>query len=458
MKRIIIVPILMGLGLMLVCGGPGCKGKKTKEAATVKELQAANGIPVETQVVTNGSIDARLQVTGMLKATNEVPISPKIGGRILKIYVNNGDRVQAGDKLVQIETKEIMDQVNQVRAGVQQAEAGVQQAQAGVNVANERLSMAMTGARPQERQQMENLVTQAEQGFAIAKSNLDRMKNLLDAGVIPRQQYDTVKIQYDMAETQYKNAKEQMSLVNEGARDEEKSMARQGVMQAQQARQQALQAKQQAQAGLSFAQEQIKNATIVAPMSGVVASRIFDPGTLVGPGMPYPLMSIIDDSGFSLESDISETDLDKVRIGQNVDLTVDAIPGAKFRGTITRINPAASMGTRTYTIKITLEHSGDPAQYAQLKSGLFCRGNIIVQSRNNTVVIPKDAVQKTKGENVVYITKDKKAIMRKVELGINGADNVEIVSGLSFGDHLVIEGAAGLKDGDKVFERASSVK
>jgi len=415
MRRIVIAVII--LIIIGVVGLRVYQSRHRHKAETSQELQARLGIPVETVKVGRGQIETRLSIYGMLKGENEVPIFPKVGGRVLRVAVGNGDRVRAGQLLVQIETKEIQDQVNQ--------------AQAAVNGARERLILTRKGARPQEHSQVENIVEEARQAYETAQSSLKRMQGLLDGGVVSQQQFDGVKLQYDMAKTQYENAKEQLSIVRDGARDEEKKMAEEGL--------------KQAEAALSFAKEQIKNASITSPLAGVVSSRMIDPGTLTGPGTPYPLMTIVDDSSFKMNADISEVELHKVRLGQAVDITVDAIPEKHFAGVVTKINPAATMGARTYTLEVLVKGSD-----GLMKSGMFARGSVITANRTNALKVPKDALVRRNGDYGVFVVKNGKADFKKIQQGVANTLHVEVLKGVSEGEEIVLSGAAGLKTGDKV--------
>jgi RND family efflux transporter MFP subunit len=181
-------------------------------------------------------------------------------------------------------------------------------------------------------------------------------------------------------------------------------------------------------------------------------------GALVGNTTPYPLMTIVDDASFSIKSDISEVDLDKVSVGQPVEVTIDAIPGTKFEGRITEINPSASQGTRTYTIKVDVANRD-----RLMKSGMFARGSVRVQSQANVLKVPKDAIIKRGGEQGVIVVKNCKASTEKgsksrtceaafevIETGIVNTLTVQVTKGLNEGDEVVLVGAAGLNTGDKI--------
>ncbi len=442
---VLFILVILG-GVIALAGYRVYKSNHREKSETTTEIQARTGMPVEVVVIGRGGIESKLNIYGTLKGQNEVSITPKIGGRIEKIYVDNGDRVRAGQVLVQIETKEINDQVNQARAALRLAKAAL----AG---AKQQETMVNNGARDQERRQVENAVDQAQQGFDVAQSSLNRTKALYEKGVVAQQQYDSVKLQYDIAKSQLDSAKQQLDLVNKGARDEEKEMAKEGVRQAEAG-------VSQAEAAVAYAESQLKNATVTAPVSGVVASRMFDVGTLVGPSMPYPLMTIVDDAAFSIKSDISEVDLDKVRVGQSVDLTVDAIPGQTFTGTITEINPSATMGTRTFTLKVDVDNRD-----RLMKSGMFARGTVKVAEKSNVLKVPKDSIVKQNGKQGVFIAKcdpegkECKSAFSQIETGIINTLTVEVLNGVQEGDEVVLVGAAGLKEGDKIsVEKKSKIE
>ncbi len=422
MKRFIVIAVILA-----VLGGIGYlsfsrinEQKNRKGMETGKDIQARLGIPVETTTIGMGSIESHLAINGSLKGRNEVPIYPKATGRIKQFYVDNGSRVRSGQVVAQLETSEIDEQVRQAEAAVAQARQNV--------------IMVKNGARPQEKLQAENLTQQAAQAYEIAKTNLARMQNLLEKGVISQSQFDTYKLQYDQAKTSFENAKEQLALVNIGARDEQKSMAAEGL--------------KQAEAALAYAKLMRENATVTSPVSGIVTSRIIDPGTLASPGMREALMTIVDDSVFYLESEISEMDLAKVKQRQEVLITVDAVPGRKFVGHVDEINPSVSLASRTYSLKIRVNR--DKA----LTTGMFCRGDIITAARNNAVIAPKDAIHKdSEGYYVIVIGSDGKnaiAKRRHVELGLINTKSAEIISGLKTGEKIVTTGSSTLQDGDRI--------
>ncbi|MEW6200650.1 MAG: efflux RND transporter periplasmic adaptor subunit [bacterium] len=415
MKRIVYFVII--IIIIAVAGFRVYQSRHRQKAQSSQEIKAQQGIPVETVILKRGSIEARLSIYGTLRGENEVPIYPKVGGRVERVAVENGDRVRAGQLLVQIETKEIGDHVRQ--------------AQAAVNAAREQYTLVQKGARPQERSQVEIMVEQARQAYQTAQSTLNRMQGLLDAGVISQQQFDEVKLQHDVAKGQYENAREQLSIVQTGARDEEKKMAEQGL--------------RQAEAALAFAMEQLKNASITSPVAGVVTSRSIDPGTLTGPGGQQALMTIVDDSSFSMSADISEVDLEKVRIGQGVEITIDAIAGGRFEGEIAEINPAASEGARSFTLKVKLKEKD-----SAMKSGMFARGSVMIAERADVLTVPKDALTSRSGQFGVFVVKNGRAVYRKIQTGIINTLNAEVTKGLSEGEEIILAGSAWVKDDDRV--------
>lgn len=266
------VAILAALLILVVCINGGSRDKATAGADT-------------------------LEVEGTLEA-DEVDVSAKIPGRLSKVAVEEGDSVQAGQVLALLESKEVnakveqaagalqaaraqqdqagiavdlqartvQDQVAQAEAGlnaaqeklrmalngarpqeVEQARQAVQQAtaayntaahayseqiaqaEAGLNAARAKLQMALNGARPQELEQARKLVEQATAAYNTAKRTNDRFQGLCEDGVIPRQKADEIELQYLSAKAQKEAAEAKLSLVQEGARKEEIAQAREGV-------------------------------------------------------------------------------------------------------------------------------------------------------------------------------------------------------------------------------------
>lgn len=409
-RRTILIIILV---ILAVVGYRYYAKKAEKKAELATEV--ATGIPVELAKVRLGDITKIVSASGTIKAEREVDAITKIPGKVRSVYCKEGDYVRRGKVVIRLEDDEIKAQVNQ--------------AQAAVAAAKTRDQLAQTGARPQERQQVDNAVAQAKAGLDLAKNNYERMKVLHEHGSISTQMWEGVEMQYKLAKASYDSAKQQQSIVDEGARVEDKEAAEAGVA--------------QARAALAYAQTMLKNTVIRAPTSGIVFMRNVDPGEMAAPGMP--LLILVDNSSLYLEVEVGEKEMEQVKKGNKANIWVDAIPGKKFTGYIKEIVSAVNPISRTFKVKISISDKG-----RLLKSGMFARGNIIVQEKKNSVVIPKECIKKVGDKNIVFVVVNNTAKKKEVKLGIIDDVNMEIIEGLKSGEKVVISGQNILKDGDRV--------
>ena len=425
----------------------------------------------------SGDIPFTISVTGSLQTLDDVMVSAKVPGRIAKVLVREGDAVQAGQVVVQMETNDLEAQLRQAeaalrsaRARLQQAqtalelqptqnETGLRQAEAALEAAKARLRALETGARRQERQQVEQQVASAKANLDNAQANLERVRRLYQQDAVPKQQLDAAQTAYDIALSQYRTAQEQLSLVQEGSRQEEIDAQRALVKQAEEAvrlartgdlqlrvRQDEVKAAQalvaQAEAGLFYARQQYESAFIRSPIQGSVAMRAAQPGQMAGAGTP--LLRIVNLGSIFFEARVSETEVRYVRVGQPVAVTVDAYPDRQFRGTVSRVYPVGSEGARDFVVRVDMRNEG-----GLLKPQMFARGEILVDVHRNVVLIPKDAILMQDGKQVVFIVKEGVARRVGVQTGyINGTDAE--VRGIPPGAQVVVQGQENLRDGDKV--------
>jgi len=214
----------------------------------------------------------------------------------------------------------------------------------------------------------------------------------------------------------------------------EKDLASQGVARAE-AR------LRQAQAG-SRAASAIEGYTrITAPLSGIVTSKQADLGASVFPAQP--LMTIEDDGSYLLELAVPESLATAVRPGASLLVTLDAL-GSPFTARIAEIVPAADPLSRTFVAKITLNQKG-------LKSGMFGRGMINLGTMVSGLLLPKTSVVERGALTSLWVLdKDNLARMRLVKTGKNIGDKVEILSGLSDGERVVVVGVEKVSEGSRV--------
>lgn len=182
--------------------------------------------------------------------------------------------------------------------------------------------------------------------------------------------------------------------------------------------------------------------SVVAPISGVIASRDIKPGNFVQ--INSPIFRIVDSSRLEATLNVPEREIAKLKPGQAVELTADALPGKRFTGTVDRVSPVVDTGTGTF--RVVTAFSGD----GELQPGMFGRLAINYDQRADALVVPRNALLEDGGEPAVYAVRDGKAARINVKLGYSDGGWIEVREGLEPGDAVVIAGKAALRDGSAV--------
>src|SRR5688572_20029532 len=201
----------------------------------------------------------------------------------------------------------------------------------------------------------------------------------------------------------------------------------------------------QARSELAIADRQTGRSQISAPISGRIAKRHADAGTVVAAGTP--LYTIVDDSVFEFRSSVASSDFGKVKVGETVVVTVDALPGFVTEGEVNRIAPQVDARSRSFEVIIRVP--GKP----QLVSGLFARAQVKVREVPNSLTVPpaallRDGSDPTKAQTFVVV--NNKAERRDVLVGVEVPDAVQVVSGLKAGEVVVVDPPSALGPGTQV--------
>jgi RND family efflux transporter MFP subunit len=255
-------------------------------------------------------------------------------------------------------------------------------------------------------------IRQREADLNLAQSNLDRARNLLERQLIPKQTFDDADARYQAAAAQLDLAKAQHA---------------------------------QAQARLDELKINVANTVISSPVNGFVGKRSLDPGAWVTPNTTA-FLSVVDISVVRLVANVVEKDLRRISAGQHADVTVDAFPGEKFAGRVARVAPVLDPATRTAQIEVEIQNA-----QARLKPGMYARVDFTVERRDNTLVVPANALVDVQGKRGVFRPAEGNiAKFQPISLGLVDEQRAEIVAGLAEGDQVVTTGAAALREGDKI--------
>lgn len=484
----IVVIVLVIVGLFATA-----KVRKPKPPQpTTQEIQAIDGIPVTTAKITTGAMEQTVEVTGDINALDKVTLSSKIQGRVAKVFAREGDSVSRGQTIVLLDQQDALSSVKQAEAGLRaakirlsqakttsdvtkiQSDASIEQAKASLTAAQAKLEIVKKPARSQEEMVAENALNAAKANLDNAEANYKRNQSLLKQGAISQAAFDTVKAQYAVAQAEHKSAKDRLDLVREGGRTEDiqaaeaqVSMAREQLRTAKANASQILLRKEdikqaqaaveQAEAALALAKQQLSYTYIKSPISGKLASRLIDPGQVVGPGQA--MGDVVNLGSLYFKGDISERNIANVKQGQNVNVKIDAIPGKSFSGSVIDIYPSGSTLSRNFPVRI-----GINTYDGIIKPAMFARGQIITGYTRDALLVPKDAVDVRKGSNIVFTLQSRTvkesdttktiyvAKRHDIEVANENREYVQVKlpTDLMAGDQVITQGKQNLQDGVKI--------
>jgi membrane fusion protein (multidrug efflux system) len=196
-------------------------------------------------------------------------------------------------------------------------------------------------------------------------------------------------------------------------------------------------------ARMALAQAQLAKTTIHAPFAGHVGLRRFSVGDVLSPGQELANLVALDP--IKVDFRVPETRLPAIAPGQTLDLTVDALPGRSFRGTVYAIDPLVEAQGRAILLRARV-----PNPDGALRPGLFARVNLIVTTRQGAILVPEQAIVPVGDRQTVFKVVDGKASAIDVKLGIRRNGKAEVVEGLKPGDQIVTAGQLKLRDGAPV--------
>jgi len=389
------------------------------------------GVPVVVAAAEQGTMAQRVTVTGTIRAGRQADIGAQISARVLEVKVREGDSVSAGQVLVTLDAAQAKSQVRQERAGAAAAAARLA-------AAKRRLEILEEGARQEEKAIARSRLEQAESALRTAAADLERLRGLFEAGAISKQQLDGAQTGYDTARTNRDSARQSSELMEKGARPEEIEAGRKDV-------EAAAAGLDQAKGMLAEAEERLSYTVIRSPLTGVVYERHVEPGEITSTGGGDPLLRLADLSTVYYEATVPERVALRVKPGQRVDVIVQGNGDRSVEGEVERLVPVANPNSRDFLMRVNLV-----AAAGVTKPGMFARGAVIVEESAGVVVVPKDALVERGGKLLAFVVAEGKAEQREVTAGISDVERVEIVSGITAGEQVVVVGVQGLQDGDPV--------
>jgi multidrug efflux pump subunit AcrA (membrane-fusion protein) len=386
----------------------GCGKKDEKEAEPI--------VPVQVVAVRQDSIRRLVTGDAVLYPQNQASVTPKVSAPVKKFYVNRGDHVKEGQVLAELENRDLSAAALESKGLYEQA------------AANYRATSA--ASLPEQ-------VTTAQANLQAAKEALDAAKKLLDSreklfndGALAHRQVDEAQVAYVQARSQYETAQEHLKgLQNVGKEEQIKSAKGQADA---------------AQAHYSAAEAQLSYTEIRSPITGVITERAVWEGEMASAGTP--LLTVMDVSHVVARANIPQDQASVLRVGD--DATVTPSDGSEqVQGKVIVVSPAVDSNTTTVQVWVQAANPGE-----RLRPGSSVRVAIVAAKVSNAIVVPPAALLPTaEGETVVMVVgSDSVAHEKKVEIGFREPDKVQLLSGATPGQQVILVGGLGLEDGAKV--------
>ncbi|MEY8319507.1 efflux RND transporter periplasmic adaptor subunit [Lachnospiraceae bacterium 46-61] len=418
--------------LALTMSMVGCKAKTEEIMEEPEETARA----VEVVTLSNESIASEYTYSGKVVPNEQADVFSTVGGKVAQTNYNIGDIVSKGAVLFRMDTTDLENQLNVLRASLSAVEASITSAKTNLELVN--------GASMQS--QIENAKTALENAklnFDNVKTNYENNKVLFEADILSQTEMNQIQLSYDSAEVAYHQAEQNYDLVAN-------KMPQENQRKAEDAYNAAVAQQASINAQIKSAQKTMGDATITAPLSGVITAKKVVSGTVLS--QASPAYTITDMSKVKIDVAVTQQVINTLSVGQNVDVVLSAISQEPFQATITTINPAAN-AQGTYDVQVELNNAD-----GILKVGMLGEVSFTKESAENTIVLPRSCVIEKDNEIYVYIEENGKAKKVLVTTGIDTGENIQITSGLEEGMNVVTKGQTYLSDGDVVQIAENNVK
>jgi HlyD family secretion protein len=435
--------ILIGVVTLLAVGGGVFAGIKYKERGIVT---------VQTGKIVHEDLESIVTASGEIKPRTYINIGAEYQGQLTDIVVKEGDHVAKGQLLARIDEAQSQADVTAQKAALSSAEADAAASEAAANAGQDNINA------------LQATLDRAKADLQRYDLDFKRGEELMKQGLIPRSDYEQRRAAYES----------QQAAVAEASSRIVQARAQAAQLKAQVSGSQRRIA--QSEAGLTRVNDILRKHNVVAPITGLVTYLPVRVGETVVPGVQNSaastIMTIADMSIVTSEVKVDETDIVNIKLGQQAEITVDAIPNKTFVGHVIEIGNtailrstglAASQSTtssqeaKDFKVVIAMDNPPD-----EIRPGLSSTAKISTATRKNVMAIPIQALtSRTKGDldtspnkplnpdsatvkanaeelqGVFIVGAENKATFRKVDTGILGATDIEVLGGLTDGDQIV---------------------
>jgi len=386
----------MGIGGLAVVA-VACSKSETAQARGREDAAK----PIKTESVRQEAVRRSVEVVGTLAAVDEVTVSSEAEGRVARLFSDLGDRVVAGQALLELDREKPQYNLDQQKAALERALA--------------KFGATDPAHLPPIEKTPDVLKAQAE--LVQAKQAFDRADELNRRQLVPKQTLDDAEAMF-----QSKQASYDASLQN--ARNLRADIAA-------------------SEAALKLADRELRDTAIRAPFDGYIQKRLVSLGEYVK--VQTPVMAVVRVDPLKVTAEIPEKMAPWIKLGQTVELHVDAYPDKTITGKISRISPAVNTATRAFPFEALV-----PNTDALLKPGTFARVHIESSKVDQVMTLTYAAIQYRYGVNRVFVVDGDHLVARELKVGERMGERIEVVDGVKPGDAVALTEVDKLSDGTRV--------
>jgi RND family efflux transporter MFP subunit len=388
---VITVAVITVVGWLLI-EFPGHRARASREDPTIPTVAVA--------LASRGPIRSSITLSGAFRPYQEVDVHAKVAGYIQHIYVDVGDKVKDKQTLAILEVPELNAQVAGANADIQRSEDGIHQA--------------------------EQDVKRAESTYTAYHAAYTRLKQASAArpGLIAEQELDDSMAKDHEAEAQVGSARAALAEARSRLTMAKATMDRYASLEAY--------------------------SRITAPFSGVVTKRYADTGALIQAGtasdtQSMPVVRLAEWSRLRLVVPVPESAVPDLQLGQAIDVVVPAL-GRTFKGKVARYADSLNEDTRTMHTEIDVENKNNT-----LVDGMYAETTLVLHQKNDVLTLPIQAVKRTGTNGSVFVVdKHGTVVERSIKLGVDSGARIEVTSGVSDGDQVIVGNLSAVQAGQHV--------
>jgi len=383
---------------------------------------ASAGISTGLYKVTKGEVTQYFEETAQVRSVDRHTVYMEGAGKVTGVFAEVGDTVKQGDLLLTLDKTDLELQLKNAEAGIAASKAQLESTELK-NYANE-IDQARAAAN------------QAKINFDSAQRSFDNAKNLYEQQALSKEEHDRAQDTLKAASEALDAANLQLADIKKGAPDYIKNGYSAQLEQAEITR--------------DTIANSLRKQEVRAPADGTVVEKLVDMNTPAAPQMPA---YIIENMGkLEIEADILSDDVNKVKVGNDVEISGKPLGDLILKGKVKKIAPSAkteisALGVSQNRVPVTIDLGEETSL---LKPGFGVDVRIITASSNAALKVPDSAVFDYKGKSSVFVVENGKARLRIVEKGIENDDFIEIKEGLKEGDLVIAEPDNSIKEGSGV--------